>query len=259
MKKENKIIAQERRRKIFEIIESSGVVSVRDLAQRFTVSSITVVRDLQELEEQGLIRRVHGGAISLRGASYEPPFSAREAEHAEEKRRIAARAVELVNDGESLILDVGTTTLEIARALKGKRNLTVLVTNLRAALELANQSAIQVIVVGGKLRPSELSLVGHLAERTLRSFQVDKAFIAVGGITIEHGLTEFNFEEAGTKQAMIERARRRIVVADHSKFGKVMLTTVAPLNAIDTIITDSGLDSETLTRLRELGIEVVLA
>jgi DeoR/GlpR family transcriptional regulator of sugar metabolism len=252
------MIAPERRQRIFEVIETSGIVSVRDLAQRFDVSSITVMRDLQELEQQGLIRRVHGGAISLRGASYEPPFSARETRHAAEKQRIAARAAELVRDGDSLILDVGTTTLEIARALKGKRNLTVLVTNLRAALELANQAAIQVIVIGGKLRSSELSLVGHLAERTLRLFQVDKAFIAVGGITVEHGLMEFNFEEAGTKQVMIERARQRIVVADHSKFGKVMLSTVAPLNVIDTLITDTAVDSETVERLRQLGIEVIL-
>ena len=257
--KESKMIAQERRQRIFEDIETSGVASVRDLAQRFEVSSITIMRDLQELEQQGLIRRVHGGAISVRGASYEPPFSARESQHSTEKRRIAAKAVEMINDGDSLILDVGTTTLEIARALKGKRNLTVLVTNLRAALELASQSAIQVIVIGGKLRASELSMVGHLAEQTLRNFQVDKAFIGVGGITIEHGLTEFNFEEAGTKRAMIERARQRIVVADHTKFDKVMLTTVASLTVVDKIITGMEVDGEMVTRLRQMGVEVILA
>src|SRR6266699_512415 len=137
--KDSRMIAQERRQRIFEDIETSGVASVRELAQRFEVSGITIMRDLQEMEQQGLIRRVHGGAISVRGASYEPPFIAREAHHSAEKQRIAARAVELINDGDSLILDVGTTTLEIARALKGKRNLTVLVTNLRVALELASQ------------------------------------------------------------------------------------------------------------------------
>ena len=154
--KESKMLAQERRQHIFKEIESSGVASVRDLSQRFDVSMITIMRDLQELEQEGLIRRVHGGAISMRGASYEPPFSARESQFSSEKQRIALKAVELITDGDSLILDVGTTTLEIARALKGKRNLTVLVTNLRAALELANQSAIQVIVIGGKLRGSQV-------------------------------------------------------------------------------------------------------
>ena len=195
----------------------------------------------------------------MRGASYEPPFIARESQFSTEKQRIAAKAVDLINEGDSLILDVGTTTLEIARALKGKRNLTVLVTNLRAALELASQPAIQVIVIGGKLRASELSLVGHLAEQMLRTFQVDKAFIGVGGITIEHGLTEFNFEEAGTKRTMIERARQRIVVADHTKFGKVMLTTVASLTVVDKIITGTEVDGEMVTRLRQIGVEVVLA
>jgi DeoR family fructose operon transcriptional repressor len=170
--KDIKMIAQERRQHIFEDIETSGIASVRDLAQRFEVSTITIMRDLQELEQEGLIRRIHGGAISVRGASYEPPFIARESQYSSEKQRIALKAVEMINEGDSIILDVGTTTLEIARALKGKRNLTVLVTNLRAALELASQTAIQVIVIGGKLRSSELSLVGHLAEQTLRSFQL---------------------------------------------------------------------------------------
>lgn len=257
--RDTRMIAQERRQRIFEDIEASGIASVRELAQRFEVSTITIMRDLQELEQEGLIRRVHGGAISVRGASYEPPFTARESQLSTEKQRIAEKAVELINDGDSLILDVGTTTLEIARALKGKRNLTVLVTSLRAALELASQPAIQVIVVGGKLRSSELSLVGHLAEQTLRAFQVDKAFIGVGGITIEHGLTEFNFDEAGVKRTMIERARQCIVVADHTKFGKVMLTTVASLTVVDRIITGTEIDDEMVTRLRQMGVEISLA
>jgi DeoR/GlpR family transcriptional regulator of sugar metabolism len=232
---------------------------VRDLAQRFDVSMITIMRDLQELEQEGLIRRVHGGAISVRGASYEPPFSARESQLSPEKQRIALKAVELVADGDSIILDVGTTTLEIARALKGKRNLTVLVTNLRAALELASQPAIQVIVIGGKLRSSELSMIGHLAEQTLRTFQVDKAFIGVGGVTVSHGLTEFNFDEAGTKRTMIERARQAIVVADHTKFGKIMLTQVAPLSDISLLITGSELDEDQKHELEEAGVALLLA
>ncbi|HET8911710.1 MAG TPA: DeoR/GlpR family DNA-binding transcription regulator [Ktedonobacteraceae bacterium] len=258
MTKDSKMIAQERRQRIFETIEANGVVSMRDLSQSFDVSTITIVRDLQELEQQGLIRRVHGGAISVRGASYEPPFSARENDLIDEKTRIAARAVEMIHDGESLILDVGTTTLEIARALKGKRNLTVLVSNLRAAMELASQPAIQVIVIGGQLRTSELSMVGHLAEETLRRFQVDKAFIGVGGITLEHGLTEFNFEEAGTKRVIVERARETIVVADHSKFGRVMLTSVAPLSVVDRIITGQEVDQEIVARVRQLGVDIIL-
>jgi DeoR/GlpR family transcriptional regulator of sugar metabolism len=253
------MIARERRQRVFEAIEESGIASVRDLAGRFGVSGITIIRDLQELEGEGLIRRVRGGAISIRGASYEPPYSARASQLGEEKRRIAQKAVSLVQDGDSLILDVGTTTLEVSRELKGKRNLTVIVSNLRAALELANQSAIQVIVVGGKLRTSELSMVGHLAEETLGGFQVDKAFIGVGGITFEHGLTEFNLDEAGVKRTMLERARRRIVVADHTKFGKVMLTAVAPLTAVDTVITGREVDEETVARLESLGVEVLRA
>lgn len=257
--KENKMLAQERRQHIFQEIETNGVASVRDLSQRFDVSMITIMRDLQELEQEGLIRRVHGGAISVRGASYEPPFSTREAQFASEKQRIALKALEFINDGDSLILDVGTTTLEIARALKGKRNLTVLVTNLRAAIELARQPGIQVIVIGGKLRTSELSMVGHLAEGILRTFQVNKAFIGVSGITLENGLTEFNFEEAGTKRTMFERAQQRIVVADHTKFGRIMLTQVAPLSVADLVITGQELDEEFVKKLTEAGVKLLLA
>ncbi len=259
MSDDSKMIAQERRGRVFEVIEGSGVVSVKYLARRFGVASITITRDLQEMEREGLVRRVHGGAISVRGASYEPPFSAREPRLRDEKRRIAAAAVALIEDGDSLILDVGTTTLEIARALKGKRNLTVIVSNLRAALELANQSAIQVIVIGGRLRAGELSMVGHLAEQMLRGFTVDKAFISVGGITIEDGLTEFNVDEAGAKRAMLERARRRIVVADQTKFGKAMLTVVASIAAVDTLVTVAGADEAVLRHLREQGVYVIIA
>ncbi len=259
MASDNKLLVQERRQRILEIISTNGTVSVRDLTQEFDVSSITIIRDLQELEQQGLILRIHGGAISIRHTSFEPPFSTRETHHLAEKARIAAKAIELIQDGDSLILDVGTTTLEIARALKGKHNLTILVTNLRAASALASQSALQVVVIGGKLRLSELSMVGHLTEETLRQFQVDKAFLGAGGINLEQGLTEFNLDEAGTKRVMIERARQRIVVADHTKLGQTMLNTVAPLHAIDTIITNSEADAGIIARLREEGIEIVLA
>src|SRR5581483_12429888 len=129
----DKMLAQERRQRIFQMVEDAGSISVRDLIHYFDVSPITIARDLQELEQQGQLRRVHGGAISVRGASYEPPFMAREIQYETEKERIATRAVEYVHDGDSLVLDVGTTALEVARALRGKRNLTVLVTNLRAA------------------------------------------------------------------------------------------------------------------------------
>ncbi len=254
-----RLLAEERRRRILEAIEAEGVASARDLAVQFGVSPITIARDLDRLEQDGLIRRVHGGAVSVRGASFEPPFRARETLLAEEKRRIAATAAGLIREGESLILDVGTTTLEVARVLKRRRNLTVIVSNLRAAFELASQPAIQVIVVGGRLRASELSMVGHIAEETLRAFHVDLAIIGVGGITPEQGLTEFNVDEAGVKRVMIAQARRKVVVADHTKLGKVMLAAVAPLAAVDTLVTGREADPAAVARLREAGLEVLLA
>jgi DeoR/GlpR family transcriptional regulator of sugar metabolism len=253
------VIASERRQLLFDAIESAGVASIPDLAKRFHVARITITRDLQEMEREGLVRRVRGGAISVRGTSYEPPYSARETQALGEKRRIAERAVGLVHDGDSLLLDVGTTTLQVARALRGKRNLTILVTNLRAAIELASLPAIEVIVVGGKLRASELSMVGQLAEETLRRFQVDTAFIGTGGITIKHGLTEFNVDEAGTKRVMMSCARQRVALLDHSKLGKVMLTSVAPVTDLDVVITGKEADPDVVRRLSEAGVEVLLA
>nr|BAL55923.1 DeoR family transcriptional regulator [uncultured Chloroflexota bacterium] len=253
--------AHSRQQQILALLESKGEVRVSELCQQFGVSEMTIRRDLAALDRAGLIRRTHGGAISGRGRSYEPPFLERANTNLNQKKRIAGLAITLIHDGESIALDVGTTTLEVAMALRQKalRNLTIITSSLHIANLLAEMPHIRLIVSGGILRPGEHSLIGHLAERTFREFYVDKLFLGVGGISLEAGLTEFNLEDALVKQAMLQNAKECIVLADSSKLNRIALNRIAPLHAIHTLITDAEADRDTLQRLQELGIRILLA
>lgn len=248
-----------RQQAILQLLETQGVVRVAELCERFGVSEMTVRRDLNELEQAGLIRRTHGGAVSARGRSFEPPYLVRAHTNQSQKERIGRVAASLVQDGDSVALDVGTTTLEVAHALRDKNNLTVLTHSLHIAHVLAGHPLIRLIVVGGVLRPGELSLVGHLAERAYREFHVDKLFLGVGGLSVEAGLTEYNLEDALVKQAMLQSAKERIVVADASKLERVAFARVAALSDIDILVTTSEADPSILKRIEEVGVRVLLA
>ena len=253
----------DRRRKIVEMVQQSGSMTVAGLCELFDVSEMTIRRDLRDLDREGSLRRVHGGAVSSLGRSYEPPYTMRSTRNPEKKRAIGHKAAELILDGDSIALDVGTTTLEIAQALQGKHNLTI----LTASLPIANQivamlsltSDARLILTGGIVRPGELSLIGHIAVQTYAAFHVDKAFIGVAGISLEDGLTEYNLEDALVKQPLIQNANQRIVVADSSKLGKTKFATIAPLSSVDTLVTDSDIPVEMIQALQELGIEVLVA
>ncbi len=253
------MIAAERHHTILDLLIDAGSVSVADLVERFDVSEMTVRRDLEELERKGLLRRVHGGAVSNRGRSYEPPFMRRSAEHQAEKERIGAAAAALVRNGDSIALDVGTTTLAVARHLADRRDLTVLTPSFPAASLLANRPGIRLILTGGILRSGEHSLVGRLAERAVQEFYIDKLFLGVGSIDCDAGLTEFNLEDALVKRAMLRSAKETIVVADASKFGQVAFAVVAPVNVVNCVVTDTSIDPDIQQRLETMGIEFVLA
>jgi len=253
------MLSKERHQTILDLLDAYGSVSVTDLVDRLEVSEMTIRRDLDVLERKGLLRRVHGGAHSDRGRSYEPPFLARSLDHQAEKQRIGQAAAALVKHGDSLALDVGTTTLEVARHLAGKQNLTILTPCFQIASLLCEHPGIRLILTGGILRPGELSLVGHLAERAFQEFFVDKLFLGAAGIDFEAGLTEYNLEDTLVKQAMLRSAKETILVADASKFNRVAFTAIAPLSAVKTIVTDASLDTEVLGRLESEGIEVILA
>lgn len=253
----------DRRRAIVELVQESGSKTVAELCDLFNVSEMTIRRDLRDLDREGVLRRVHGGAVSNLGRSFEPPYTIRSTHYAEIKQAIGCKAAELIVDGDSLALDVGTTTLEIARALQGKQNLTI----ITASLPIANQvvsnlsltSEVRLILTGGIVRSGELSMIGHIAAQSYADFHVDKAFIGVGGISVEDGLTEYNLEDAMVKKPLIQNARQRIVVADSSKIGRTTFTSIAPLSIVDVLITDSQISEQSLRSFEELGIEVLVA
>lgn len=244
---------------VLDLLESKGEVTVAELSVLAAVSEMTVRRDLEALEREGALKRVHGGAITAVSRSYEPPYGVRAQRQVEEKERVGHLAASLLGDGETVILDVGTTTLEVARALQGRRNLTVLTASLRAAQILREEPGIRLMVTGGLLRSGELSLVGDLAERTFADFQFDTFLMGVGGIEAEAGLTEFNLDDARVKRAALESARRCVVVADSTKLGKVAFARICPLEAVDAVITDSAAPEEALDCLRAADVEVMLA
>jgi DeoR/GlpR family transcriptional regulator of sugar metabolism len=255
--------AAERQSQIIEVLLKKGRVSVPDICDEFQVSEMTARRDLARLERQGLLRRYHGGAEAILGRSYEPSFKTRASKFQAAKAAIGWKAAELVKDGESVALDVGTTTLEIVPALVGKRNLTIVTSCLQVAnmvvRHLALDVAARLILTGGIVRPRELSMVGPIPERVYDGLHVDKAFIAAAGISVENGLTEFNVEDAQIKQVLIRHARECILVADGSKFGVTTFTSFAPLSAVKTIVTDESAPKGIVEEIRGQGVEVLVA
>lgn len=257
----NRQLNVERQRQICQLVEEKRQATVAELSRRFGVSEATIRRDLEKLESGGTIQRVHGGAIftDSRRARPEPPILQRSAENAEEKRKIGRAAAALVNDGETVFIGSGTTTLEVARHLRGKRGLTVITNALNIANELAGEHDITLIVVGGLLRHSELSMIGHIAEQTLQELHADKVIMGMRALSLNDGLTNDYLPETMTDRAIISFAPEVILVVDHSKFGKVSTALVAPVTYVSKIVTDDKAPPETVDRLSEMGIEVILA
>lgn len=245
------MLAQERRQIIIDLINKHRVVKVQDLMATFNVSIETVRRDLDFLESQGYLRKVYGGAVLSKRLADEPSYSAREVANLEEKRQIGIKCAELVEDGETLIIDLGTTTLEVAKNLKDKRNLTIITNAINIALELINIKDFRVFFAGGRLRYGDLSCSGFLTEDFLRQFNVDKAIIGVGGITLEDGISDYHVDESGTRRVMIEQSNKVIAVADYSKFGVKAFTKVCDLEDIDVLVTDWNVDEHLLKRYKK--------
>jgi DeoR family fructose operon transcriptional repressor len=231
------MFSDERRSKILAMVSQNLSIAVADLARAFDVSPSTIRRDLQQLEDQGLLKRTHGGALAPALASFEPTLEEKTVQYPEAKATIARLALEYIQPGDTILLDAGTTTLAIAQALN-VFPLTVITNSLAIAAELRLKKEIQVIMPGGELRPITGSLVGPLAERALGMLHADRLFVGANGVDLVHGITTPNLWEAETKQAMIQAARQVIVVADYSKLGEVSLVKVADWPSIDVLICD---------------------
>jgi DeoR family transcriptional regulator, aga operon transcriptional repressor len=253
------VLNEERRRAILEKLNRDGRVLVTELSQDFETSQVTIRKDLDMLHEQRRLHRTHGGALPAHeGALEDPSLGDKEQLHRKEKMQIAAAAAQTVSEGQVLILDSGTTTTAIARALRGFRNLTIVTNGVNIAAELAG-SVIELILTGGTLRKNSFSLVGPIAEDTLRRLNADILFLAVDGFDVQHGLSTPNLLEAKVNRVMIEVAKRTTVVCDSSKFGRRSLSLIAPTKAVHEVITDRGIPKSDLKALRSAGLEVTLA
>lgn len=249
-----------RQSKILSMLDDQGMVSVVELGALFDVSEMTIRRDLLELEQAGLVRRVHGGATRSIGRAYEPPFRMRQSTAEASKRAIARAASALIGEGDAIGLDVGSTVLEMVPEFVDVDNLTVVTASLRVANRVAElhalERSVRLILTGGIARADELSLVGQKAVDFYRSIRLDKAFISIGGISVESGATEFNVDDADVKRAMINSAREVILLADASKFAQTGFAHVMDLDRVSRIITDSGANPEAVAAIRALGVLV---
>ncbi|MBF9133629.1 DeoR/GlpR transcriptional regulator [Plantactinospora sp. S1510] len=250
---------QERHQAIVELLLTHGRVTVAELSARAGVSEMTTRRDLELLERDGLLQRVHGGAVSTVSGSYEPPFAVRTHQQADLKARIGVAAAALIGANETVVVDAGTTALATARALRGRRQLTVCALSVPATTELADESGIRLIASGGDVRPGEQCFVGPLAERIFDELRFDTFVLSVGGVDSGTGLSDFNPDDVRVKRAAIAASRRRVVVADSTKLGRVTFARIGPVQVADVLVTDDGADTEQVAALRDAGLQVVLA
>ncbi|BBY88555.1 DeoR/GlpR family DNA-binding transcription regulator [Mycolicibacterium tokaiense] len=252
------IDAKTRRDLILQRARADREVSYAALAAQFDVSEMTIRRDIEALEARGAVRRVVGGAVAVLGKDIEPAFSTRVADAASEKHHIADAVAELIGPKETLILDAGSTSLAVARSLRGRAlGLTVVTPSVPIAVALVDEPDTNVVMTGGELRTGELSLVGSGAEEMLTRYNCDTYVMGVAGIDAERGFSDYLLAEARMKRVALSRADRVIVAADRSKLGRVNFVGIAALAQVDTIVTDGAVDHPALVCARSEGVDVI--
>jgi DeoR family transcriptional regulator of aga operon len=249
----------ERQKQILSLLTRQQKLSVAEIVAQFAISEATARRDLESLTLQGKAQRVHGGVIALEQAPPELPILERESEQLDEKIRIARAVSELVSDKETIFLGSGSTVLEVARHLRNRRNLTVITNSLPVLNTLVGINGITVISLGGMLRDSELSFIGHITEQALTEVRADKVIMGTRGVSLEHGLTNDYLQETLTDRAILKVGRKVIIVADHTKVNRVATALLAPLDSVQTFVTDSKADKKFIQALKKNGIEVIVA
>lgn len=254
---ENMLI-DERRRHILSLVQSQGRVLVGELSRTLGISQITIRKDLEHLQSRGLVQRTHGGALRLQsGALFDPSLQEKQKQHSQEKQRIADAAARMVQEGQCVMLDSGTTTTAVAHALKRFSQLTLITNAVNIAADLASTN-FEVILIGGTLRKNSFSLVGPLAEDVLEEMHADILFLGVDGFDVETGITTPNFLESRVNRAMVKASRRIVVVCDSTKFNRRSLSRIIPTAAVHSVITDKNLPREAEEALRSQNIEVIL-
>jgi DeoR/GlpR family transcriptional regulator of sugar metabolism len=254
-----RMLKEERQQRILEVLQERKRVTVPELSRHFGISEVTIRRDLHDLAVSGKLQRAHRGAIEAAPAPPEPPVFQRMALEQESKERIALAAAQLVQDGDSIFIGSGSTTTLLARRLVERKQLTVVTNSLSIAMDLAPGEGITVVMTGGVLRGSELSVLGHIAEHSLQEVRVDKIFMGVQALSIESGWTTDHMPEVTTTRRILDMARQLIVVTDHSKLDRKAAAYIAPLKRITTLVTDREADPGFVIQAKSLGIQVILA
>jgi DeoR family glycerol-3-phosphate regulon repressor len=252
-------IPEERRLEILDRVRTRLLVRADELALRFGVSVETIRRDLLTLEREGLLRRVYGGATRAAPDEYEPPFETRRAQHLEAKRAMGMLAASLVEATDTLVLDIGTSVAEVARALAPDYRGKVLTNSLLAAVELSGRERVEVITSGGSLRAGDLACSGPHAEAFFSTYHVDKAFLGSGGVHPEIGLTDYHTSEVASRQIIVKHAAESYVMADSSKLGRIAFAEVCPLDVLTAVITDDAADQDLIARFEESGVTMLVA
>ena len=253
-----KFSAEERRSLLLNQLKNEGKIYISDLIKQFDISEVSIRKDLAVLEERKLLLRVKGGAVNMhQSVDYDDmTISQKQGLHSREKQLMGKFAASIIKDGETVILDSGTTTMEIAKNLEGLNNLTIITNALDIAITLNNYDRFNVITLGGKMRSVSYSTVGMLAESALKNFYCDKLFLGVDSVSIKDGISTPNLEEASLNQALINSAKEVIAIFDSSKLGRRGFVHIASLDKIDTIITDSGISQDFRDHVEAAGIKL---
>lgn len=258
-KKTQKILTAERQNIIYKMVTEQSSVQVVDLAEKFDVSVATIRRDLSEMEEKLRLQRVYGGAVAIKQSSY-LPYNLRTDQRAMEKERIGAAAAELIEDGDTIVLDVGTTVRSVSKHLMKKNNITILTNNVSILSDFTDAPVpINATCFGGTLSQTQQAFLGSSAVKAIEHFYFDKAIIGTAGVDINSGLTSFSPESAAITSTSIKRAKEVILVTDSSKIGVTRYVEVAPISVLTTIVTDNGIKPEDKLAFENLGIRVVIA
>lgn len=251
------MLAAERLARIVDITNQREIVTIDELMEATGGSRATIRRDVGKLCDNGLVRKTHGGVMSIAmGAAAEPPLRVKSGLHTEEKRRIARRALELIHENEHVILDSGTTVLELAKLLDDKKHFTAVTYDLLAAMEVAKHPAIDLLMLGGVLRKTYYSFFGYFAEDMLKHIAADKAFVSVDAVDLRQGLMNYTTDDIAVKKLIVESSREVILLCDHSKFAARSFIRICELSRVSRIITGAEIDADILAKLRDMGMAV---
>ena len=253
------MLANQRREKILELLKEDGSAKVVDLAKLFKITEVTIRQDLEKLEKDGLILREHGGAYLKNVEDQVKNFSLVHLENMDKKELIAQKCLEFIEAGDTIILDSGTTTTEIAKKLKGIKNLTVITNALNIALMLGAEPGIEIIMTGGEFKPPTLSLTGQKAADFFVGINVQKLFLATAGLSLKSGLTYPSISDLVVKKAMINAADITYLVADSTKIGKSSFASLGALSLVDYIITDAGIEDKHKNIFKDNEVELIIA